>query len=83
VCDAPEHDGAFAEAEQRDSEESAQAEGEQGDQEKLPSSGEGRAGPCIWCWAEGAESRWKRRKAKEVEAALRVLFGEASIEDLD
>jgi hypothetical protein len=83
VCDAPEHDGAFAEAEQRDSEEPAQAVGEQGDQGELGSADDGRARPCIWCWAEGAESRWERRKAEEVEVALRALFSEASIEDLD
>jgi hypothetical protein len=58
VCDAPEHDGAFVETGPRDSEEPAQSAAEQPQGQGEPEgAAQGRARPCIWCWAAGAELR--------------------------
>jgi hypothetical protein len=39
--------------------------------------------PCVWCLTDKAEARWECRQAEELGEALRALFSEECIEDLD
>jgi hypothetical protein len=73
VCDAPEGDGEFAGFEAADGRVQWQAESA------------GRSGEflCVWCWTERTEEYWELRQVEETGAALRALFDEECIEDLD
>jgi hypothetical protein len=73
ICDAPENDGEFAGLETADGNEQLQAE----------AAGQAREHPCVWCWTKEAERRWELERAEELGAALRALFFEGSIGDLD
>jgi hypothetical protein len=73
ICDAPETDGEFAGFETADGNEQLRTE----------AVGEATEHPCVWCWTEEAERRKELRQAEELGAALRALFFEGSIGDLD
>jgi hypothetical protein len=73
ICDAPENDGEFAGFVAADGREQLQTE----------AAGQAGEHPCVWCWTEDAEARWELRQAEECGAALRALFCEGSISDLD
>jgi hypothetical protein len=73
ICDALETDGEFAGFETADECEVLRAE----------VSGQSKEHPCIWCWTREVEERCERRQAEELGVALRLLFSEGSIGDLD
>lgn len=73
ICDAPENDDEFAGFETADGSEQLRTE----------AMGQVKEHPCIWCWTEEVERRWELRQAEESGAALRALYSEGSIGDLD
>jgi hypothetical protein len=73
ICDAPEVDTEVAGVETVDGHE----------QLRLKAAGQAREHPCIWCWTRGAEASLEWKQAEEAGAALRALFLEGSITDLD
>jgi hypothetical protein len=73
ICDAPESDGESVGFEAADGSDLLRAE----------AVGRAVEHPCVWCWTEKVEECWDRRQAEEARAALRALFDEVSIGDLD
>jgi hypothetical protein len=73
ICDAPENDSEFAGCETSDGNEQLRTE----------AVGQVKEHPCVWCLTDEAEARWERRQAEEVGEALRALFSEECIGDLD
>jgi hypothetical protein len=72
ICDAPESDGEFAGFEAADGSERL----------RIVAAGQSEEHACTWCLEE-AEARRESKQAEESGAALRALFDEVCIGDLD
>jgi hypothetical protein len=73
ICDAPENDEEFAGFETADGRVPLSVE----------AAGQSREFPCLWSWTERTEERWELKQAEETGSALRALFDEERIGDLD